>query len=119
MESLNDNDRGSTETRRIQSIVNHKRDDGVSLARNRLHRSRGSPGFTQYQSHVLHIRHIDTRLPIDHVAAKFLHSALQLAEKFADADVNDLALKRAVSLPRINRIVTHVRSFSSLIISCL
>lgn len=44
-----------------------------------VERARGLPGFTQYQSHVLHIRHIDTRLPIDHVAAKLLHGALQLA----------------------------------------
>lgn len=43
-------------------------------------RAHGLPGFTQYQSHVLYIRHIDTRLSIDHVAAKLLHVALQLAE---------------------------------------
>ncbi|KAL0105673.1 hypothetical protein PUN28_015856 [Cardiocondyla obscurior] len=42
--------------------------------------ARGLPGFTQYQSHVFHIRHIDTRLSIDHVAAKLLHGALELAE---------------------------------------
>jgi len=52
----------------------------MTLCSSEIERARGLPGFTQYQSHVLHIRHIDTRLSIDHVTAKLLHGALELAE---------------------------------------
>jgi len=52
----------------------------MALCSTAIERARGLPGFTQYQSHVLHIRHIDTRLSIDHITAKLLHSALELAE---------------------------------------
>jgi len=72
----------------------------MTLCSSEIERARGLPGFTQYQSHVLHIRHIDTRLSIDHVTAKLLHGALELAE-----------IRKSF---RLRLLITAFLSFSSL-----
>lgn len=67
----------------------------MTLRSSGIERARGLPGFTQYQSHVLHIRHIDTRLSIDYVTAKLLHGALELA-KIRKRFVNVFFVRRII-----------------------